>query len=139
MNTIEVTYNEVEQLIATERQLRAQLESVNEDLHHTRCERTCLRQENEWLVEALKTEEATSADWHKIARDNRARIEVLEDKHGDAVRELQAMSLKNAQLVAALRAFVERGNKVSGHPAQYDPWVGELVNARVALALLNNA
>jgi chromosome condensin MukBEF ATPase and DNA-binding subunit MukB len=54
MNTIEVTYDEVERLIATERQLRAELWSVNEDLHHTRCERTCLRQENERLVAALQ-------------------------------------------------------------------------------------
>jgi chromosome segregation ATPase len=79
MNTIEVTYNEVEQLIATERQLRAELWSVNEDLHATRCERTFLRNERDELAKALKTEEATSADWHKIARANRARIEVLED------------------------------------------------------------
>ena len=37
-------------------------------------------------------------------------------------------------LLAALRAFVEQATKLSGHPAQYDPYVGALVQARAAIA-----
>ena len=50
------------------------------------------------------------------------------------VAERDRLRAVNAELLAALKAFVERGTKLSGHPAQYDPWVGELVVARAAIA-----
>lgn len=37
-------------------------------------------------------------------------------------------------LLAALEAFIERANKLSGFPAQYDPWVGEILKAKEAIA-----
>lgn len=47
----------------------------------------------------------------------------------------------NARLIAAapemleaLKAFIERGTKLAGFPASYDPWVGEIVAARAIIA-----
>ena len=37
-------------------------------------------------------------------------------------------------LVGALETFVTQATKLSGFPAQYDPYVGALVKARTALA-----
>jgi hypothetical protein len=48
-------------------------------------------------------------------------------------KEINALVSERMMLRAALQAFVERGNKVSGFPAAYQPWIGELVNARAAL------
>jgi len=47
--------------------------------------------------------------------------------------EMAALVAERNRYRAALQAFVERGNKVSGFPAAYEPWIGELVNARALL------
>jgi len=46
----------------------------------------------------------------------------------------EAWKAREAKLAAALRAFIERGAKLSGHHASYDPWIGELVYGRTVLA-----
>ena len=71
-------------------------------------------------------------NYHMTNRD--VEIAVLIAEAPETAAERDRLREINAELLAALDAFVERGTKLSGHPAQYNPWVGELVYARAVLA-----
>ena len=55
-------------------------------------------------------------------------------KTGGNMREDSRLICAAPDLLAALQSFVEQATKLSGHPAQYDPYVGALVAARAAIA-----
>ena len=65
---------------------------------------------------------------------------VCDIKHGGSVMAADSRLIFAApDLLAALQAFVEQATKLSGHPAQYDPYVGALVAARAAIAKATQA
>ena len=50
------------------------------------------------------------------------------------VSECAALKDTNAELLAALEGFVEQATKLQGFPQLYDPYVGAVLKAKVAIA-----